>query len=82
MVNDFKSQKIYTSQKYDLEFKLDELQNSWQQDEMEVLLEFLNSMCENCFKPAQLFLRRQVFDEQDVFEKVNAGKITSIDMIY
>ena len=55
--NDFKSQKIYVSQKYDIEKRHNDLNDSWKDDEMNNLLTLLNSLCENCFKPAQLFLR-------------------------
>jgi hypothetical protein len=48
--NDFKGQKIYMSQKYDLEYKYEELQIIWQQDEITILLRFLNAMCEGCFR--------------------------------
>lgn len=47
--SEFKKQKIYMSQKFDLEARYDELQTNWQQDEINVLLRFLNQLCEGCF---------------------------------
>lgn len=46
---------------------------------MNTLLQFLNSLCENCFKPAQIFLKKQVDDEENFKDQ---KKITSIDLIY
>jgi hypothetical protein len=46
------------SQKYDLEYKYEELQIIWQQDEITILLSFLNAMCEGCFRESQLYLRK------------------------
>jgi hypothetical protein len=80
--NDFKSQKIYVSAKYDVEQKYQDLKDSWMEDEMIHLLQFLNSLCENCFKPAQLFLRNQIFDDESKAQNHKNGKITSIDLIY
>jgi len=48
---------------------------------MNTLLQFLNLLCENCFKPAQLFLREQINDSESINNKTS-GKFTSIDLIY
>ena len=53
------------------------------EDEMNNLLMFLNAMCENCFRPAQLFLREQMKEDVKAsFKNVKNGKITSVDLIY
>ena len=62
-ISDIKNQNVYVNQKFDTEFKLSKLKANWQQEEMLTLLQFLNAMCENCFRPAQIFLRKQGFDE-------------------
>lgn len=80
--NDLRDQKIYISKKYDLEYKYEELKQNWKQDEMNELLKFLNSLCENCYKPAQLFLKSQLADDDKDFRDKQRGKITSIDLIY
>lgn len=49
---------------------------------MNELLKFLNSLCENCYKPAQLFLKSQLADDDKDFRDKQRGKITSIDLIY
>ena len=49
---------------------------------MNELLKFLNSLCENCYKPAQLFLKSQLVDDDKDFRDKQRGKITSIDLIY
>lgn len=51
-LSDLKNQNVYVTQRFDIEHKLQRLQSSWRQDEMTILLKFLNSMCENCFRPA------------------------------
>jgi len=48
---------------------------------MNNLLVFLNSLCENCYKPAQIFLREQLSD-QESFNGKTSNQITSIDLIY
>jgi hypothetical protein len=70
------------SQKYDLEYKYEELQVLWQQDEINTLLSFLNAMCEGCFRESQLYLRNQIEDQTENFRDKKQGKITSIDLIY
>lgn len=80
--NDFMSQKMFLEPKYDVERKYEELSLSWKEDEMNNLLKFLNSLCENCYQPAQLFLREQIKDQNTNFKDLNRGKITSIDLIY
>jgi len=42
LFNDFKHQKVFLEQKYDLEYKYQELQETWRQYELNVLLQFLN----------------------------------------
>jgi hypothetical protein len=79
---EFKKQKIYMSQKFDLEARYDELQTNWQQDEINVLLLFLNQLCEGCFRESQLYLRKQVDDASEDFRDRKQGVITSVDLIY
>jgi hypothetical protein len=50
-------------------------------EEMNNLLQLLNLLCENCFKPAQKFLREQINDNESTTNKTS-GKYTSIDLIY
>tara|TARA_B110000285_G_C14727527_1_gene424958 strand:+ start:235 stop:402 length:168 start_codon:yes stop_codon:yes gene_type:complete len=51
--------------KYDLEVRYKELTSTWLQEEMYEILKFLNSMCEGCYEPAQMFLGRQQDDEEN-----------------
>lgn len=41
----------------------------------------MNCLCENCFKPAQIYLRQQIPDMEHKQTLTN-GKITSIDLLY
>jgi len=81
-VTEFKKQNIYTSQKFDIEARYDELETNWEQDEINVLLRFLNQLCEGCFRESQLYLRRQVDDASEDFKDRKQGVITSVDLIY
>jgi hypothetical protein len=54
----------------------------WKQDEIISLLDFLNYMCEGCYKESQNYLRDQFEDSIENFEDLKQGKITSIDLIY
>jgi uncharacterized protein YktA (UPF0223 family) len=65
--------------KYDLEVRYKELTSTWLQEEMYEILKFLNSICEGCYEPAQMFLGRQQ-DHEENFK--NQKKITSIDLIF
>jgi hypothetical protein len=78
--NDFKSQKIYLDLKFDVEQKYAMVREAWRDDEINVLLLFLNSLCENCFRPAQLFVRQQILDDE--VPGAATGKITSVDLVY
>jgi len=77
-----RSKKIYTSQKYDINSRYEALKNSWREDETNDLLKFLNDMCENCFLPAQNYIRKQIDDDHEGLVDKSSGKITSIDLIY
>jgi hypothetical protein len=55
--NDFKNHKAYLSPKFDLESKYEELQSNWREEEIFTILQFLSLFCENCFRPAQLYLK-------------------------
>ena len=80
--NDMKTQKLYMGRKYDLELKYDEMKQNWMEDELNDLLKFMNSLCENCFEEAQIFLKEQMVDDDVDFKCKNRGKISSIDLIY
>lgn len=58
------------------------MKNSWREDETNDLLKFLNDMCENCFLPAQNYIRKQIDDDHEGLVDKSSGKITSIDLIY
>jgi hypothetical protein len=75
----FKEMDQFTNKKYDLHQKYEELRSYWKSEEMNNLLNFLNSLCENCYRPSQVFLKCQV-DDSENFR--NQKKITSIDLIY
>ena len=75
------NQSLYIDPKYDLELKYQELRDTWKEEEMNNLLQLLNLLCENCFKPAQKFLREQINDSETSMNKTS-GKYTSIDLIY
>lgn len=55
--NDFKNHNLFLSQKFDLEHKYAEMNSTWLEGELENLFMFMSKLCENCFKPAQLFLK-------------------------
>lgn len=60
--NDFKNHNLFLSTKYDLEFKYNEMRSTWMEDELDNHLNFMAKLCENCFRPAQLFLKLQLKD--------------------
>jgi hypothetical protein len=55
--NDFKNINQFLSSKFDLEHIYSVMNNNWKEQEIYNLLKFLQQMCENCFLPAQMFLR-------------------------
>ena len=55
--NDFKNHHIFMSPKFDLEFKYGQMQAHWKEEEIYTFLDFMSLFCENCFQPAQLYLR-------------------------
>ena len=58
--NDFKNINQFLSQKFDLEYIYSVMNNNWKEQEIYNLLKFLCLICENCFHPAQMFLRDQL----------------------
>lgn len=54
----------------------------WKQEELITLLDFLNFLCEGCFRDSQNYLRNQLVDISESFKDIKGGKITSIDLIY
>jgi hypothetical protein len=79
--NDFARQNIYLNQKYDIEKKFADLKENWRDDEINNLLIFMNCLCENCFKPAQHYLREQIVTNENK-QNLNNSKLTSIDLLY
>ena len=70
------------SQKFDLELKHEEVLQNWRQNEIKVLIMFLNQLCENCFKPAQIFIRRQSTEDVEFNLQTKKAAVTSINLIY
>jgi|APSaa5957512535_1039671.scaffolds.fasta_scaffold72149_2 hypothetical protein len=52
------------------------------EDELNDLLKFMNSLCENCYEDAQIFLKEQMVDDDSNFKCRHRGKISSVDLIY
>jgi len=77
--NDFKNLNLFLSSKFDLEYKYKELRASWRESEIYNLLRFVSAICEGCYQPAQLFLKRQIVETG---QEEQGENITSIDLIY
>jgi hypothetical protein len=77
--NDFKNHNLFMSPKFDLEYKYAQLQSHWQEEEIYTFLDFLSLFCENCFLPAQEYLRSQL---EDTGTEAIGADFTSVDLIY
>ena len=77
-------QDILVDESHDMEKQWREHKHgaSSQVDELEILLTFLKTMCYNCFKPAQIFLRTQIDDMNlsSLITDRTVGKVSSIDL--